>query len=217
VAWILNASDRNWNVSNGILGMLTVEERFRHLRCSFQLHLDHSAKDNPICRLIQSSRCLFCLKTNPLYSEFKAQSELPSTHAELKLAMTTFLTSRRSAILAKSTSVLVNYISKSSRTTGLLDKVFLSPTRCQRMFLSWRQGVCFHTYVCLCGSKWTRRHVQCMGSVLARTTYEEGFEQSKGNFSKNYCDLDYLLNVGEWDLAYETLMGWWKRLAKVES
>ena len=143
ISWIFNTGTRNIKILNGILGALTVDQRFSHLRCGFQLHLDHSAAGNPIKPLISSStfsQFLYFLRNNDLYVEFSRIPDLPTNYIVLKMEMSGFLLSRRSGILSKSSSILVNYIPITARSSSLIDKVLRSPIRYQRMFLSWRRG-----------------------------------------------------------------------------
>src|SRR5207248_3459076 len=67
-------------VLEGILGALIVEQQFSHLRCSFQLHLNQSARPNPIRLLIQMSyrsQYLFPLQNDELYDQFSNTPDLP--------------------------------------------------------------------------------------------------------------------------------------------
>src|SRR5436190_22176626 len=119
ISWLFNCSNNKINVLNGILGTLTVDQRFSHLRCSFQLHLDHSSSTNPIRTLIScSNSCqfLYSLRSDLLYNQFKSLNDLPTNYLQLKKRMATFLLSRRSVILSQSKSVLVNYIPITARS-----------------------------------------------------------------------------------------------------
>jgi len=157
ICWVFNLASNKIKVLNGILGALTVEQRFSHLRCSFQLHLNHSASDNPIRALISSSpftQYLCYLRSNGLYNEFTTLPGLPTNYTQLKKRMTTFLLSRRSGIISHSSGVLVNYIPTTSHTASLIDKVLLSPVHFQRMFLSWRRSLLFLNTTCICKERW---------------------------------------------------------------
>ena len=56
LSWVLCAPDdsRMLNLHEGILGCLPVKERFTHLRCRFQFHLDQSFPDNPLRRILSN-------------------------------------------------------------------------------------------------------------------------------------------------------------------
>ena len=55
LAWVLNCSPVNYKVNEGILGILPVSERYRHLRTLFQLHRLSLTSDNPLHVLLISS------------------------------------------------------------------------------------------------------------------------------------------------------------------
>lgn len=215
IAWIFNANIRKAKILNGILGTLSVEQRFSHLRCSFQLHPECSAQSNPVHRLISTSKTdqyLFTLLTDKLYGQFKAQSDLPSSYLELKQYMSQFLLSRRSGIISQSKSVLINYIPKTARTDGLVDRVLTAPIQYQRTFLSWRRGSLFLNSKCICQERWHRGHIPCLPNPRLTFKHQIEYLKCKAEMSKNFCKLDYLLNVQEWDLAFEVIKSWQKAL-----
>jgi hypothetical protein len=214
IMWIFNATTKHLKVLRGILSALTIEQRFSHLRCSFQLHLQHSAKNNPIRKLINTKqKPISALNKNSLYERFLKIENLSSNHLQLKKVMFDFLTTERSAILSKSTSILVNYISRSARTDGLVDKVLMAPAQYQRMFLSWRRGALFSKCKCPCGQTWHRKHIPCFPPIILSEDYQKEFDQQKKDHSKNFSKMDYLLNNEKWDLAYEILKSWQKLIS----
>ena len=211
ISWIFNTGTRNIKILNGILGALTVDQRFSHLRCGFQLHLDHSADGNPIRPLISSStfsQFLYFLRNNDLYVEFSRIPDLPTNYIALKMEMSGFLLSRRSGILSKSSSTLVNYIPITARSSSLIDKVLRSPIRYQRMFLSWRRGSLFLNCTCICKERWHRGHIPCLPMLSLPMKYKQSFEEMKLQSSKNFCQVDFLLNVEEWDFVWNILQSW---------
>ena len=210
IAWIFNCSSNKIKVLEGILGALTVEQRFSHLRCSFQLHLDHSNIHNPIRSLVQSSQqCqfLYFFRSNKLYKEFQSE-DLPTHYAALKKCMAKFLLSRQSGILLQSKSTLINYIPFTARSDSLIDKVLHSPIQFQRTFLSWRRGSLFLNSICICKGRWHRGHIPCLPIPQFSLQNRVDFDKIKEEYSKNFCEVDYLLNVQEWDLAWNILMDW---------
>ena len=211
IAWIFNSNISKMKVLEGIIGALTVEQRFRHLRCNFQLHLDRSASSNPIRPLIQKSRqfqYLFTLKSDPLYDQFRKIPDLPVSNKQIKNRMSSFLLSERSQILSLSKSILVNYIPLTARTPGLVDKVFTAPIQFQRKFLSWRYGSLFIQQICVCGERWHRRHISCLPKPELTSEHCIRFIECQKEQSTNFSELDYLLNRQEWKLAYELIRSW---------
>ena len=195
-------------VLEGILSTVIVEH---HLRCSFQLHLNQSARSNAIRLLIQMSyrsQYLFTLRNDELYDQFSNTPDLPTAHQQLKIRMSEFLLSRRSGIISKSKSVLVNYIPITSRTAGLVDKVLIAPIQFQRLFLSWRRGALFLNRVCICGERWHRRHISCLPKAQLTFKHHIEYLKCQAEQSKNFCELDYLLNVEEWKVAFELITLW---------
>jgi hypothetical protein len=207
-AWIFNTNLRQFKVLEGILGMLSIKERFTQLRCSFQLHLSFSTATNPIRPLIESSSSLRCLRNDRLFTEFLSTPELPTTQQGMRDSLFQFLLSRRSGIISRSTSILVNYISPQSRTTALVDKTLSAPTQYQRLLLSWRRGTLFLRRQCICGVSWNRGHIKCLPKVDLSGELSELYNEMRQEHSKNFCEVDFLLNVGEWKMAQEVLKVW---------
>jgi len=209
IAWIFNTNANKVKVLYGILGALCIEDRFSHLRCSFQLHLDHSSLSNPI-------RSLAIFPVDRLYQNFVANVDGVRPYSQLKIAMVEFLLSRRSGILGRSKSILVNYIAPDSRTDRLIDRVLLSPIQYQRMFLSWRRGSLFLNQICVCKERWHRGHIPCLPKGSLNIELQEDFERCKEKRTKKFCEVDYLLNVQEWDVAFEWIQLWKKTLDSIK-
>jgi hypothetical protein len=219
VAWIFHSNTNKIKLLHGILGALTVQQRFSHLRCSFQLHIDHTALTNPIRNLISSSQpnqYLFTLRTDQLYEQFQTLSDLPPSYPALKYRMSGFLLSQRSIIISQSKSVLINYIPKTARTDGLVDKVLTAPIFYQNTFLSWRRGALFLNNKCICGNRWNRGHITCLPKVALNFIHQNQFIKSQKEMSTNFCELDYLLNVQMWDIAFETIKSWEQAMDRVK-
>jgi hypothetical protein len=137
-------------------------------------------------------------------------------YSQLKAAMAEYLLSRRSGILDKSKSTLVKYITSDSRTEGLIDRVLLSPIQYQRTLLSWRRGSLFLNQICICKERWHRGHIPCLPKGTLCLKLQQEFEQCKEKRSKNFCEVDYLLNIQEWSKAFEWIELWKKTLESVK-
>jgi hypothetical protein len=131
--------------------------------------------------------------------------------------MSMFLLSRRWGIVEKSSSVMVRYVPKSARTNALVDKTLMAPPRYQRMFLSWRQGTLFLQVPCICGERWHRGHISCLPKIVLSDEHNVKYMLSRAEELKNLCEIDFLLNIQEWDLAYENLEIWSKKLGSMKS
>src|SRR5579859_1710021 len=216
-AWIFSTDVKRPKLLQGILGALSVEEGFSHLRCSFQLHIDHSDKDNPLRKLIRASTLkdyIYQLRSNKLYTAFLSLPDLPPSYPLLKAQMSDFLLSRRSGILSSSTSILVNYISRSARTHSLIDQIFTAPIPYQRRFLTWQRGIMFFGMKYICGESWTRRRIPCLPQIILTLDLDSKFDECQTKFSKNFSKLDFLLNERAWDQAAEALDNWHELLSK---
>jgi len=209
IAWIFNTNVNKVKVLYGILGALSVEDRFSHLRCGFQLHLDHSSLSNPI-------RSLSIFQVDVLYRDFVTTIQGVLPYPQLKLAMAEFLLSRRSGILDRSKSVLVKYITSDCRTERLIDRVLLSPIQYQRTLLSWRRGSLFLNQICICKERWHRGHIPCLPKGTLSIELREEFVRCKEKQSKNFCEVDFLLNVQEWSVAFEWIQLWKRTLDSVK-
>jgi len=218
-SWIFNSNIKRPNVLQGILGALPIDIRFSHLRTSFQLHLQYCDNNNPLQHLIQKSKSnqyIYRLKSDKGYSEFLNIPDLPTSHIQLKQSMFQFLSSRRSEFLAKSKSLLVNYIPRTARSDSLIDRTILSPIQYQRMFLAWRRGTLFWGMKCICGQKWTRGHISCLSDFILPSELDANFNAQCIQHSKNFCKVDFLLNVQEWERAAEILSIWQTSLSATE-
>jgi hypothetical protein len=216
-AWIFSTDVKRVKVLQGILGALPIELRFSHLRCSFQLHIDHSDKDNPLRKLIRASTVndyIYRLRSDRLYNDFLSLPKLPPDYRLLKSKMSDFLLSRRSGFLSTSKSVLVNYIPLTARTDSLIDKTFNAPIQFQRRFLTWRRGTMFFGMKCICGQPWTRQHIPCLSPIVLTPKLDSKFNECHTKFSKNFSRLDFLLNVQAWDEAAKSLDMWQASLSK---
>jgi hypothetical protein len=131
--------------------------------------------------------------------------------------MSDFLRSQRSRIILQSKSILVNYISKDARTDGLIDRVFTAPIQYQRLFLSWRRGTLFLNKKCICGERWHRGHISCLTKVTLTFKHRMEFIKYQEKHSKNFCELDYLLNIQRWNFAFDVIKSWQKDLDGVNA
>jgi hypothetical protein len=111
-------------------------------------------------------------------------------------------------IISHTKSILVQYISTSARTASLIDKTMMAPTQYQRFLLAWRRGKLFLNRKCLCGASWHRGHIPCLPNVVLSPAHKVLYVAMKDSHSKNFCEVDFLLNIGEWKVAYEVLKEW---------
>lgn len=214
INWIFDSSTKNHNVLRGLLGALTVEKRFRHLRAGFQLHLHDSDGLNPIRPLTRASsrgQLLWTLRSDDLFDKFISWEKRSPEH--LKESFAQFILEKRKALLLESGSVLVGYVPLSARTDGLVDRVFTAPTRLQSRFTLWRRGTLFVNRKCLCGQRWNRGHISCIDDGELPKELTRPFEEEKKTMSKNFCKLDFLLNVRHWDEAESVIEAWTNKLA----
>ena len=158
------------------------------------------------------SQYLFTLWNDELYDQFSNTPDLPTAHQQLKIRMSEFLLSRRSGIVSKSKSVLVNYIPITSHTMGLVDKVLVALIQFQCLFLSWSPGALFLNRVWICGKRWHRWHISCLPKAQLTFKRHIQFLKCQAEQSKNFCELDYLLNVQELKVAFELINLWWSTL-----
>ena len=63
-------------------------------------------------------------------------------------------------------------------------------------------------YRSVCKQRWHRGHIPCLPMPTLLHEFRTTCEQVKSEHSKNFCEVDYLLNVQEWDLAWEILQGY---------
>jgi len=223
-AWVLNTNERNWRVTEGILGALPTVERFKHLRCGFQLHLANSNRQNPIVHLltvVSYRQFLYCFKTDKLYSEFSSSYQGPSNDSKSqKSALHLFLLNCRWGYILKNSGALVKYIPKTARTDSLMDVTLKSPAHLQRRLVSWRRGGLFLNSTCTCGVQWNRGHVEHMPVIVLDGEDEREFLEEKKRYEDlklpNFNRLDYLLNVRAWDAASEVIEVWGNHVKKIE-
>jgi hypothetical protein len=213
--WVFHGSSgRNHALMEGILGILPLAKRFSHLRCRFQLQLRNMADRNPLRDLVEGAeptRFLARFRSDPLFTAFSKEP----FEGKPGPALDNFLLGRRREHIGGMRQTLLQNISPSSRTKGLLDKVFKAPPDVQLDFVLWRKGSLFLNRKCVCGKAWKRSHVACMPTVNLSEEGEGEFRRDRAGMSENFNRLDWLLNNGEWALAGETIGRWRKSLEEV--
>ena len=84
----------------------------------------------------------------------------------------------------------------------------MSPSQYQRLLLSWRRSALFLMCKCVCGKSWHRDHISCLTKVILMEKHVMEYKKCKEEHSKNFCEVDYLLNVQEWNIVFDILKGW---------
>ena len=200
----------------GFLGALPLAKRFSHLRCRFQLHLQNMSERNPLRNIMDRAEpfdFLARFRSDALFTEF---SEEPR-EGDWKRALDIFLLLKRRGYIEGMKQVLLRNISPSSRTPGLMDRVFTAPAPLQLNFVLWRKGSLFLNRTCVCGGSWKRDHVACMPAVDLSDEEEGLFVHDRAGLPENFNRLDWLLNKGEWRLAAETMEKWGRSMSERSS
>jgi Reverse transcriptase (RNA-dependent DNA polymerase) len=221
LAWILNTKVILDNLNHGLLGVLPVTHRFRHLRCQFELHKNGLHIQNPFLTILAQWRVgfgdhrklLYYLRKDDLYEEFRPTVGLPrgtltGDLRPIKAKLHDFLISKRMIYLRSHKSVLLGYIT--DRTESLVDKSIYAPVKWQSHFLSWRRGALFLNRKCVCNQRWNRSHIKCLPSGLQKLSPNliVDFEKSRSDFSTNYSIIDFLLNKSHWKECWDILNEW---------
>ena len=225
LAWILCATDvTKHNTHQGILGVLHVNDRFTHLRCRFQLHLDQSFHHNPLRQILRNplmtiGKLIGQLHRDTLYDGFKRSSEYMEVKQHYKdldsELLYQYLLSLRTSHLhnLKLGRSLLQCISARSRTERLTDKVLYAPPTFQREFVAWRRGTLFWNQRCICGNlRWNRGHVEHMPYVGLPRKLRRAFDDEKLLRPDHFNVIDFLLNEGKWELAHNILALWKEKL-----
>jgi hypothetical protein len=231
--WVLCASDTSFHpvIHEGILGALPVYDRFTHLRCRFQLHLDQSFAQNPLRKILRNplttlGKLVSHLRKDALYDSFKRTREYKDAPIHTKDSdsnlLSEYLLSLRSAHLRNREvgKVLLKYISPRSRTDRLTDKVLYAPPQFQTEFIAWRRGALFGHQKCIkCRENWHRGHIKCLPSVLLPLKLECIWQDEirDRHPGQNFSRIDFLLNEGEWELAHTALDHWRKALRYISN
>jgi len=223
--WVLCSSPNSPHntTHEGILGTLPVMERFTHLRCRFQFHLDQCFYENPLRRILHNhiatlGTLLGSFHRDLLYNKFKCSPEYNAAQFHTKesdsVLLTQYLLSLRADHLRhrETHRVLLRCISPGSRTQRLVDKVFYAPTLFQRDFVIWRRGILFWGCKCTCGAAWNRGHIHCLGYIGLPDKLDRAFQDEKPRRPKNFNVIDFLLNEGQWELAHNILHSWKEKL-----
>ena len=185
MAWNFCTNSNHFRIYHDILGALSISDRFSHLRCRYQFHLDNTFEENPL-RLILADRVGTLNKLvsqfhrYSLYDRFKRSEfylqDKHRTQQSLSQSLYRYLLSLRLNYIStiQHQSKLLSYITPHARLPGLKDKVFKAPSAFQINFLAWRRGAKFLFFKCICGGRWNRSHVQCL-SVVLPVELEEDF------------------------------------------
>ena len=227
LAWILCATDvTKHNTHQSILGVLHVNDRFTHLRCRFQLHLDQSFHHNPLRQILRNplmtiGKLIGQLHRDTLYDDFKRSPEYTEVKQHYKdldsELLSQYLLSRTSHLhnlkLGRS---LLQCISARSRTERLTDKVLYAPPTFQQEFVAWRRGTLFWNQRCICGNlRWNRGHVEHMPYVGLPRKLRRAFDDEKLLRPDHFNVIDFLLNERKSELAHNILALWKEKLRAV--
>jgi hypothetical protein len=208
LAWVLGCKPTNYQVLEGILGVLPVAVRFAHLRILFELHRLALRPENPLAVLLNNNRSwrkdvmLTHLRLDPLYTKFVSEvPDLPVLHQ--KPALRQFLLRYRKAHLENTKGKLIQYIALESRTLSLVDSVLFAPSQYQKEFTTWRRGASFINLKCVCGETWRRNHVEHIPGITAQVPARlySLYVEAQQSQLPNFTIIDFLLNQKEWELC----------------
>lgn len=223
-AWILSSTSAHARLNEGILGALSISLRFTHLRCRYQFHIDRTFSENPLRRILYHAPSIIGnftghFRSDRLYDRFK-QSQYYTTLEPIEAsnkhkvmdALAQYLSSLHIEYLHSLTKDRRLLIYITNRTDALADRVFSATPNFQKEFLAWRKGTLFLNCQCICGHRWTRRHLECSSLTKLSDKLENEFQLEKHKVGFHFTRLDYLLNSGKWDMAYDIICEWKKLL-----
>lgn len=99
--------------------------------------------------------------------------------------------------------------------------VAIDDPKMQKDLWDWRKGIFGWGKKCICGIRFDRGHVQCMEKLglfddilsVSETDFMD-LDKALLPLSTKYTIIDYLLNIGGHNRAYQILVKWNKILSK---
>jgi hypothetical protein len=215
LAWIFSTDSKHYRIYRDILGILPISDRFMHLRCRYQFHLENSFEQNPLRPILVDvldilGKFVSQFRSYPLYDQFKRSdfylNDKLRTRQSISKSLFDYLLSLRLHYI-QCQSKLLSYITPQARTKNLNDKVFKAPSSFQIDFIAWRRGARFLSFICVCGKRWNRGHIRCLPIILS-LNLEMDFQKEKREIGPDFERLDFLLNHEQWDLAHSIIEDW---------
>jgi len=233
VAWI-SGYDSRIGVTRNVLGLYPLRDRFAALKSGFQVIIRYCPDASPLKTLSGVDcgiRSFYKDFTNDsLFHEFLlSQTDVPILQSGLKRALHTFLRRRQSLILSldayrRKLTRLIPFDTRLKHGLRGADRILHAPRLYQKSFLQYRRGTFATSLKCICSSEllFHRRHEACFRLEFGRWLSNK--EESARNRAQILLgpgilltDIDYLLNTGQFDRAYEILQHITRTLAKANS
>jgi len=238
INWIAGGNAKRQHLTANLLGILSFEDRCRHLHTHFYHHLATAHRDNPIRAMIYhfatsshvgSKRKCFPPKTllarfhrpPPLYARFLnevANNDKTLTKQELSLVLAA--DKRKKIVLNPPKAAKLIQVTKPSERAADMDcdAVLKAPAADQAKFLAWRRGVFGWGRKCACGKRFNRGHAKCMPYPRRLLTSDQHLAYNLDTMIMDdeikYTTVDFLLNERAWDKARTLLDFYYSTMAK---
>lgn len=216
--FVFNASDKVALLTS-MAGLSTVELRLEHWRASMAYQYSRLAQDNPL-RSIQATpdvlnnRNYICnsVHHSPVLLDWREHNQnLPRNQ---KTSWSTWLRKRRIASALSLDGILQFYILPCARGPSGTDRALMADSRItQDKIFNWRMNRSFINKRCVCGSAYSRNHIERCGLLdgdpeiheiltseeyqIGRQDFIEHVRAYRPRFKasdSNYNIMDYLLN-----------------------
>ena len=216
IQWIANGK-HGWCLTQTLLGLPKLSERFECLHMSFLFRLQRSEREtllqNLLLRPMAGGGFRRSLRENRLLTLWKRE-----TNALTAYSLAGFQRKWVKKQVAKRAqrSHLTRLVALALRSDGrkpAVDPVLTAPRHMQDQFFQYRRGVwCFrYRHACTTGSRGFRRGDEDCDCQCGATRFSRRQRREKGRQAKLldldgcFTNVDFMLNNGYWEQAFEAL------------
>jgi len=224
----------NIYLTQNLLGLQPLPDRFAALKTSFQAILRYCSNDSPlkVLRRLEWRLGSFygCFTDDQAFQEYVGSGrDVPASQEKLKQSIRSFLRRRQDDALAREARrrKMTRLIPSSSRLKSGMrgaDRTLRAPRLYQKQFLQFRRGTYNTSHKCFCSETpvFHRGHEACTRPIgtswLSRKEHRAKSRAQAVLGSKlQLTDIDFLLNTGQFDRAYKILQHITKTLASANS
>ncbi|KAK4889837.1 hypothetical protein LTR49_028767 [Elasticomyces elasticus] len=218
VQWIANGV-RGWRMSQNLLGLQPLEDRFEVLHMTFMFDLQHAPSDNPLFQMLfrpsPSKAFKQSLRDSKLLTSWKRSILTgPVDKAAMRRFQHRHLVLRLDA-QAKRThlTAIIPWASRLRKGGAPSDGVLRAPRHMQNAFFQYRRGVWCFRFIHKCEfvvRPFQRGDDECpcqsrATSLSLRERRRKSQQRIALGVVGRFTNVDFLLNEGQWARAYEML------------
>jgi hypothetical protein len=212
--WIFNSAIIR-KTEYSLAGILPLIDRLEMLSLSFVIHVQRAPSTCPGKQswneltsfpAVLTRSIITVLHFLPIVQRYRGTVRGLRKHKgqEKSQQVQRFIRNETTIKLCECMGKLAAYVTKSSRTPGLMDKTLGVMERREREFaLRWRRNLLYHTHYCShCGDPWTRKHLVCSINdehlaIMQEVEYRSCVQAVPAESRNGFTVFDYMVNRGK--------------------